>query len=89
MSQDLSERLILRCPFDRAWLSRQGVVLRAVDAIMLPDAETAVRHCFSTVLAASVIRVAYGPRFARPVPVDDDAFTADPAETAVRYLLAA
>lgn len=39
--------------------------------------------------AASVIRVAYGPGFARPVPVEDDAFTADRAETAVRYLLSA
>ncbi|MFD8307853.1 TetR/AcrR family transcriptional regulator [Streptomyces sp. NPDC059690] len=65
------------------------VVLRATDAITLPDVETAVHSCFSTVFAASVIRVAYGPGFARPVPVEDDAFTADLAETAVRYLLSA
>ncbi|MFG2799934.1 TetR/AcrR family transcriptional regulator [Streptomyces pseudovenezuelae] len=64
-----------------------GVVLRAADAITLPDAETAVRSCFSTVFAASVIRVAYGPGFARPAPVEDDVFIADLAETAVRYLL--
>ncbi|MDW8804179.1 TetR/AcrR family transcriptional regulator [Streptomyces scabiei] len=63
------------------------VVLRAADAITLPDVETAVHSCFSTVFAASVIRVAYGPGFARPVPVKDDAFIADLAETAVRYLL--
>ena len=66
-----------------------NVVLRATDAITLPDLETAVHSCFSTVFAASVIRVAYGPGFARPVPVEDDAFTADLAETAVRYLLSA
>ena len=66
-----------------------GVILRAADAITLPDVDTAVRSCFSTVFAASVIRVAYGPGFARPVPVEDAAFTADLAETAVRYLLSA
>lgn len=66
-----------------------NVVLRAAGAITLPDVETAVHSCFSTVFAASVIRVAYGPGFARPVPVEDDAFTADLAETAVRYLLSA
>ncbi|MER6077908.1 helix-turn-helix domain-containing protein [Streptomyces sp. NPDC001833] len=65
------------------------VILRATDAITLPDVETAVHSCFSTVFAASVIRVAYGPGFARPVPVEDDTFTADLAETAVRYLLSA
>jgi hypothetical protein len=35
-----------------------------------------------------MIRVAYGPGFATPAPVDDDAFVADLGETAVRYLLA-
>ncbi|WP_367323590.1 TetR/AcrR family transcriptional regulator [Streptomyces sp. HUAS ZL42] len=65
------------------------VVLRAAEAITLPDTEAGVRACFSTVFAASVIRVAYGPGFARPVPVEDDAFVADMAETAVRYLLSA
>ena len=65
------------------------VVLRVADAITLPDVETAVHSCFSTVFAASVIRVAYGPGFARPMPVEDDAFIADLAETAVRYLLSA
>jgi hypothetical protein len=39
------------------------------------------------VFATSMIRVAYGPGFATSVPVDDDAFTADLGETAVRYLL--
>ncbi|WP_215455422.1 TetR/AcrR family transcriptional regulator [Streptomyces sp. ATCC 21386] len=65
-----------------------GVVLRTADAITLPDTEAAVRHCFHTVFAASVVRVAYGPGFGRAVPVEDDAFVADLAEAAVRYLLA-
>ncbi|MDX3128674.1 hypothetical protein PV367_02400 [Streptomyces europaeiscabiei] len=57
--------------------------------ITLPDVEAAVHSCFSTVFAASVIRVAYGPGFARPVPVEDDAFIDDLAQTALRYLLSA
>lgn len=52
----------------------------------LPDVDTAVHSCLSTVFAASVIRVACGPGFARPVSVDD-AFIADLAEAAVRHLL--
>ena len=63
------------------------VVLRAAPAIRHPDPEAAVRSCFGTVFAASIIRVAYGPGFATPAPVDDGAFTADLGETAVRYLL--
>jgi AcrR family transcriptional regulator len=64
-----------------------GVVLRARDAIRHDDPETAVLSCFGTVFAASIIRIAYGPGFATPSPVDDDAFVADLGETAVRYLL--
>ncbi len=33
-------------------------------------------------------RIAYGPGFATPTPVDDDTCVADLGETAVRYLLA-
>jgi AcrR family transcriptional regulator len=65
-----------------------AVVLRGRDAIRHPDPEAAVRSCFGTVFATSMIRVAYGPDFATPAPVDDDAFVADLGETAVRYLLA-
>jgi hypothetical protein len=64
-----------------------GVVLRAADAITHPDAEAAVRSCFSTVFAATMIRVAYGAAFAAAVPLDDDAFVSHLGEMAVRYLL--
>ena len=64
-----------------------AVVLRAEDAVAHPDPEAAVRSCFGTVFAATMIRVAYGPEFATPVPVDDARFVADLGETAVRYLL--
>ena len=64
------------------------VVLRARPAIRHPDPEAAVRSCFETVFATSIIRVAYGPGFATPLPVDDDTFVADLGETAARYLLA-
>jgi AcrR family transcriptional regulator len=64
------------------------VVLGARDMIGHADPEAAVWSCFGTVFAASIIRVAYGPGFATPAPVDDDAFVADLGETAVRYLLA-
>ncbi len=53
------------------------------------DPVAAVRCCFGMVFATSIIRVAYGPGFATPVPIDDDAFVADLGETAARYLLAA
>jgi AcrR family transcriptional regulator len=66
-----------------------GVVLQARARITHADPEAAVRACFGTVFAAAVIRVAYGPGFATPVPVDDDAFLADLAETAARHLLGA
>src|SRR3954469_24203947 len=59
----------------------------ARDAIRHPDPEAAVRACFGTVFATTIIRVAYGPAFATPSPVDDDTFVADVGETAVRYLL--
>jgi len=64
------------------------VVLRAADHLTHPDPTAAVRACFSTTFAASVIRVAYGPAFATPSPVDDDTFIGDLGETAVRFLLA-
>jgi AcrR family transcriptional regulator len=64
-----------------------GVVLRAAGAITHPDHEAAVRSCFGTVFAATMIRVAYGPAFATPSPVDDDAFVSHLGEMAVRYLL--
>jgi AcrR family transcriptional regulator len=64
------------------------VVLRAADAVTHPDPETAVRACFGTVFASSMIRVAYGPAFATSSPVDDDTYIADLGEAAVRYLLA-
>ena len=63
------------------------VVLRARAAIRHDDPEAAVRSCFGTVFATSIIRIAYGPGFATPEPVDDDAFVADLGETGVRYLL--
>jgi AcrR family transcriptional regulator len=64
-----------------------GVVLQARAAVRHPDPEAAVRSCFGTVFATSIIRIAYGPGFATPVPVTDEAFVADLGETAVRYLL--
>jgi len=64
-----------------------AVVLRAGDAIAHDDPEAAVRACFGTVFATSVIRVAYGGGFTTPRPTDDDTFVADLGEQAVRYLL--
>jgi AcrR family transcriptional regulator len=63
------------------------VVLRAVDAVTHADPEAAVRACFGTVFATTIIRVAYGPAFATSSPVDDRTFVADLGEVAVRYLL--
>jgi AcrR family transcriptional regulator len=63
------------------------VVLGAREAIRHDHPEAAVRSIFGTVFATTIIRIAYGPAFATPVPVDDDAFVADLGETAVRYLL--
>ena len=63
------------------------VVLGARQAVTHDDPEAAARSIFATVFATSIIRIAYGPAFATPVPVDDDAFVADLGETAVRYLL--
>ena len=62
-------------------------VLRARAAITHDDPEVAVRTCFGTVFAASTLRVAYGPGFATPDPIGDEAFVADLGEMAVRYLL--
>jgi AcrR family transcriptional regulator len=64
-----------------------GVVLGVAGEITHPDPEPAVRACFGTVFAAAMIRVAYGPAFATPSPVDDDAFTVGLGEMASRYLL--
>jgi len=67
---------------------RFAATVRPVHALVThPDPEAAVRACFATLFAATIIRVAYGPGFATP-PVDDETFTADLGETAVRYLLA-
>jgi AcrR family transcriptional regulator len=63
------------------------VVLGARQSITHDEPHTAVRSIFATVFATAIIRIAYGPGFATPVPVDDDAFVADQGETAVRYLL--
>ena len=63
------------------------VVLRAVDAVTHADPEAAVRACFGTVFATTIIRVAYGPAFATSSPVGDGTFVANLGETAVRYLL--
>jgi len=64
-----------------------AVVLGAAEAIQHPDPEAAVRACFGTVFATSVIRVAYGGGFTTASPADDDTFVADLGEQAVRYLL--
>jgi len=65
------------------------VVLRAAGAISHRDPEAAVRSCFTTVFAATMIRVAYGAGFATTAPLPDEEFVADLGETATRYLLAA
>jgi AcrR family transcriptional regulator len=65
-----------------------AVVLGAGDAIAHADPVAAVRACFGTVFAAAIIRVAYGPGFATPAPVDHDTFLAALGETAARSLLA-
>lgn len=64
-----------------------AVVSPAGAAITHPDRQGAVRSCFGTVFAATMIRVAYGPAFGTPAPVDDDEFVAHLGEMAVRYLL--
>jgi AcrR family transcriptional regulator len=64
-----------------------AVVLRAENVIAHADPEAAVRACFGTVFASSVIRVAYGGGFMTPSPVDDDTFVTELGEQAVRYLL--
>jgi AcrR family transcriptional regulator len=64
-----------------------GALRAALFQVTHPDADAAVRSCFGTVFAAAIIRVAYGPAFATPTPVDDDAFVAQLGETAARYLV--
>ena len=67
---------------------RFAAMLRPVHGLVThPDPEAAVRACFASLFAAVIIRVAYGAGFAT-APVDDDTFTTDLGETAVRYLLA-
>jgi AcrR family transcriptional regulator len=63
-----------------------GVVLRAQDQITHPDPGQAVRLCFSTIFAACVLRVAYGPGFAG-VHIDEETFVEHLTDTAARYLL--
>jgi AcrR family transcriptional regulator len=63
------------------------VVLVARDAITHDDPEAAVRTCFGSLIADSIIRLAYGPGFTTASPVDDDTFVAELGELAVRYLL--
>lgn len=63
-------------------------VLRpAMDAVAHADPESAVRACFGSTFAATIIRVAYGPGFASLAPRTDEEFAEDMAEMAVRYLL--
>jgi AcrR family transcriptional regulator len=50
------------------------------------DVETVLRTCFTTVLSALVIRVAYGPGFAAD-PVDDATHTSQLARMSSSYLL--
>jgi AcrR family transcriptional regulator len=65
-----------------------GVLIRARDAITHADPERAVLTCFGSTFSTTIIRLAYGPAFTAPTPVDDEEFVADLGETAVRYLLA-
>jgi AcrR family transcriptional regulator len=62
-----------------------AVVLGAAHEITHPDPETAVRLCFSTVVASVMMRVGYGPDFAAPA-ADTDTFVRHLTQTAVRYL---
>lgn len=62
-----------------------AVVLGAAHEITHPDPERAVRLCFSTVFAALMMRVGYGPDFAAPA-AGTDAFLRHLTQTAVRYL---
>jgi AcrR family transcriptional regulator len=50
------------------------------------DVETVLRTCFTTVFAALVIRVAYGPGFAAD-PVDDETYASQLARMSSSYLL--
>jgi AcrR family transcriptional regulator len=63
------------------------VLLPAAAAMTHDDPEAAIRSCFTTVFAAAMIRIAYGPDFATPDAVDDEQFARDLGETATRYLL--
>jgi AcrR family transcriptional regulator len=65
-----------------------AVVLRARSAITHDDPEHAVLSCFGSSFSTTIIRLAYGPAFTSPVPVDDEVFVADLGEAAARYLLA-
>ena len=63
------------------------VVLVARDAITHDDPEAAVRTCFGSIFADSTIRVAYGPGFSTPSPLDDETYVAELGDLAARYLL--
>jgi len=64
------------------------VLLPAEHEIRHADPEAAIRACFDSAFATSIIRVAYGPGFSTPSPRSDDQFVRDTGEMAVRYLLA-
>jgi hypothetical protein len=58
-----------------------------MDAVAQAHPHSAVRACFESTFAATIIRVAYGPGFASVAPRTDEEFAEDMAEMAVRYLL--
>jgi AcrR family transcriptional regulator len=64
------------------------VLLPVEHEIRHADPEAAIRACFDSAFATSIIRVAYGPGFSTPSPRSDDQFVRDTGEMAVRYLLA-
>ncbi|MGY1812367.1 TetR/AcrR family transcriptional regulator [Blastococcus sp. SYSU D00820] len=68
---------------------RFAAALRPVAAeVTHPDPEVALHALFGTLFAATIIRIAYGPAFATPAPLDDDAFLDSLGDLAVRHLLA-
>lgn len=62
------------------------LLLRARDDLAHPDAETAIRHIFTTTFSTLVVRTAYGPAFATEA-TDDQTFLAMLVDVAQRYLL--
>ena len=63
------------------------VVLVARDEITHDDPEAAVRTCFGSIFADLTLRLAYGPGFTTPSPLDDDTYVAELGDLAVRHLL--